>query len=140
MSGTNPAVMYEHRPDGIHVLRFSDTRRATADRWRAIMFAALDANPPGVHFRSLYDVQGLWVSPYAMSTAIAISQHAPHGLPTSTAVLVSDSLGVSLIQTLFNQLARHQHRARRVFTSEAEALDWLVKRDRQFSPHDGVAE
>lgn len=134
MSSTG--IIYEHHPNGTHLFRFSDTRRETVDQWQMLMQTTIDGTPPDGHFRVLVDVHGLWISPHTMRVAGAISRYSPHELPASTAVVMNDSLGMSLAQTLFNQLSEHGHRARRVFTSEAEALDWLEKRDRQFSHTD----
>lgn len=126
-------MMYFRHEDYLHIFRFRDSRRETVDAWQRILRELVDLyTPTGGHLCSLYDIRGLWLTPYAVKTALEISQAAPKVMFISMVMLVNDSLGISLAQSLLNRLAHHKLKARRIMTDEAAALEWLAARHRQF--------
>ena len=125
-----PGLTVERREDGITILRIRDSRRVTADAmYEALRDLDQACFAAGRHNRLLVDARGAgWPTPYTAGRAIQASKETPAGLRESTAVVVSESVAVRLIDLLIRKLTPGAQQTIRLFRDEETALAWLDQR------------
>jgi hypothetical protein len=125
-------MLYQQREDGIHVFRFSDSKRATADAWATRSHQNdVDAAARNEHLSALLDIRGIWLTPYIISTVVRTAYLTPVGLQESIAVVVSDNLMLGLLAGVIRKLPQTAVSSSRLFINEDEALAWLIERREQ---------
>lgn len=123
---------YRHRDDEIHEFTFSAVTPLEVDAWIAL---TNDLKPLVVahnhHMRSIYHLESVWPSPYAVRSATAVMKSLPRTLRNSTALLLDDHhVAVTVTQMILRQLPMQTIQARQVFYTEAEAVRWIRERER----------
>lgn len=123
-------LSYRRRADGIHEFRLQVVSTVSVDAWFETGSAIEShARVTNEHVRSLYNVQGLWPTPYATKRIVELSRKTAPTLRASTAVLMDDhAIGVVIVQALLRQLPSNRINMNQIFFHEDDALRWLEDR------------
>ena len=127
---------YSIRDDGIHYYRLSDTKRVSVDAFFDVnLRLSLDCADRDEHCRSLMDVTEMeFPTPYAVKRVQALMRLKPDHLRTSFAVITQPSIFYALTGAIFNRMRQEEHNHVRMFTSKADARQWLDDRLEELGP------
>lgn len=127
---TTSALEYHYRDDDIHEFIFHSVADETIDLWVSTIHKIKPiAVESSAHIRSIYNIQGLWPTPYATRQAIAVNRLLPKHIRNSTALLMDDnSMGLTVAQMILRYMPSHTTQSRRIFFHTDEALRWLEDR------------
>jgi deazaflavin-dependent oxidoreductase (nitroreductase family) len=125
-------LTYICREDNIVVYQLDDARRDTTDAWvdlsRANDEAAVAEN------RWLYTLIILNIalsSPYLIQRGIKLASSNPAALNEVVAVVVMPGISATFLMATLNRLPSKTQQAVRIFNNQAEAIEWLHKRQQE---------
>lgn len=123
---------YRLRDDGIHEFHFSQLTDAVVDAWLK-MASQVDEAPYGsARFYSLYRINNLWPTPYAVRAFTTYLRHVRSDIEFTTAVVMGDSSAALLvIQAILRQMPGRFSARHRLFFNSDEAIAWLHERQRE---------
>jgi hypothetical protein len=117
------------REDGIIVYWLHNFNRTTVDSWAGIL---LETNhyylTNNYHMRIITILDSIYPTAYSLKKLSSIIQESPKDLVTSVAMVAKNSLLVSIINPILQQLRTIQEMAIQVHYNEERAIHWLEQR------------